>query len=91
MLLQYLGRYEGYMKGYFSRIECILKEVEIASCTDMFIVFASIGEILSVSSNKSCKETFDGDRAKIREQLREGDGLYMDRRERWITLSRALD
>ena len=79
MLLQYLGRYEGYMKGYFSRIECILKEVEIASCTDMFILFASVCEILRVSSNKSCKETFDGDRATIREQLREGDGWYMDR------------
>ena len=79
MLLQYLGRYEGYMKGYFSRIECILRKSEIASCTDMFIVFASVGEILRVSSNKSCKETFDGDRATIREQLREGDGLYMDR------------
>ena len=67
------------MKGYFSRIECILKEVEIASCTDMFILFASVSEILRVSSNKSCKEIFDGDRATIREQLREGDGLYMDR------------
>ena len=77
------------MKGYFSRIECILKEVEIASCTDMFIVFASVGEILRVSSNKSCKEIFDGDRATIREQLREGKRER--ERERWITLSRALD
>ena len=82
MLLQYLGRYEGYMKGYFSRIECILKEVEIANYTDMFILFASVSEILRVSSNKSCKEIFDGDRATIREQLREGDGWYMDRTER---------
>ena len=51
-----------------------IEKIEIASCTDMFIVFASVGEILRVSSNKSCKETFDGDRATIREQLREGNG-----------------
>ena len=44
------------MKTYFSRIECILKEVEVASCTDTVIVFASVGKKLVVSNNRSCKE-----------------------------------
>ena len=44
------------MKTYFSRIECILKEVEVASCTDMVIVFAGLGKKLVVSNNRSCKE-----------------------------------
>ena len=67
------------MKGYFSRIECILKEVEVASSTDIFIVFAVVGRKPRVSSNKSSKEKFNGDRATIRYQLREGNGWYMVR------------
>ena len=68
------------MKGYFSRIEFILKEVEVANSTDIFIVFAGVGRKPRVSSNKSPKENFNGDRAPIRYQLREGNGWYMVRK-----------
>ena len=84
------------MKTYFSRIECILKEVEVASCTDTVIVFASVGKNWWSATTGRVRKTLDNKRAKIREEVSEGDGWPRDmvwKRERWrcITLSRDFD